>query len=90
MRIKNKDFWDCVLVRIVESLVSIKVLTILTLLIVSTKLLILGFLDGSTWAMINGGVISTVYAMREAFKINKIKELSRNETANDIIEKIKE
>lgn len=90
MRIKSKNFWDTVFVKIVESLVSVKVLTILTLLIVSTKLLMVGLLDGQTWAMINGGVISTVYAMREAFKINKIKELSRNETANDIIEKIKE
>ena len=69
---------------------SVKVLTIFIVFFVSTKMLMLGFVDGSTWAAMNGGIISTVYAMREVFKVQKIRELSRNETGNDIIEKIKE
>ncbi len=58
--------------KIVESLVSVKVWIIVALLIVSTYLVTHGFIGGGEWAAVNGGVISTVFAMREAFKVAKV------------------
>lgn len=59
--------------KFVENLLSIKVWVIFSVLGISTGLVLLGKLDGVTWASINGGVVSTVLALREAVKISKIK-----------------
>jgi phosphotransferase system glucose/maltose/N-acetylglucosamine-specific IIC component len=72
MQFLTKDFWDKVLIKLVETFISIKVITIFTVLIVSTWLLILGFLTAAVWGSVNAGVISTVYALREAVKISHI------------------
>ncbi|KKL53898.1 hypothetical protein LCGC14_2270830 [marine sediment metagenome] len=32
-----------------------------------------GFIDGTMWVASNGGIISTVIACREAFKVAKVK-----------------
>ena len=58
--------------KIIENLTSVKVWVIFTLLIVSTVLIFFGLLTGTEWATLNGGVISTVFAMREAFKVAKV------------------
>jgi phosphotransferase system glucose/maltose/N-acetylglucosamine-specific IIC component len=68
----TKDFWDKVLIKLIETFISIKVITIFTVLIVSTFLLITGFLTATVWGSVNAGVISTVYALREAVKISHI------------------
>jgi phosphotransferase system glucose/maltose/N-acetylglucosamine-specific IIC component len=84
MQFLTKDFWDKVLIKLVETFISIKVITIFTVLIVSTWLLILGFLTAAVWGSVNAGVISTVYALREAVKISHI-----NKEREDIYNKEK-
>ncbi len=69
----DKTFWKRVGVKLIENIISVKVWIIVAFLIVSTKLLMMGLLTGIVWASANGGVISTVFAMREAFKVAKVK-----------------
>ncbi len=69
----DKKFWIRVGMKLVENVISVKVWIIAAFLIVSTKLLIMGLLTGVVWASVNGGVISTVLAVREALKVAKIK-----------------
>lgn len=71
----NKQFWKGAGVKLVENLLSIKVWTIFALLIVSSLLVWFDKMSGDTYAALNGGVISTVYALRESFKITKVKAL---------------
>jgi len=66
-------WWTGVFKKIIETLISVKVLTIIALLTVSTMMVYAGKMDGDTWAAVNGGVISTVFALREGFKITKVK-----------------
>ncbi|KKL04770.1 hypothetical protein LCGC14_2612740 [marine sediment metagenome] len=69
----DKNFWKKAGVKFVENLLSVKVWIIAAFLIVSTKLLIMGLLTGVVWGSVNGGVISSVFAMREALKVAKVK-----------------
>jgi len=86
MKIITKEFWDDVVCKIVESLVSVKVVTIITFMITSTLLLVNGYIESSHWVGGNAGIISTVYALREGFKISKIREMDNN----DDIKKMRE
>jgi phosphotransferase system glucose/maltose/N-acetylglucosamine-specific IIC component len=79
MNILSKHFWDKVLIKLVETFISIKIITIFSVLIVSTWLLITGFLTATVWGSVNAGVISTVYALREAVKISHIKNPKKEE-----------
>lgn len=90
MKVFSKGFINDLFVRVFEMITSVKVLIIFITLWVSTDMLTHGFMNGETWASMNGGIIATVCAMREAFKVQKIRELSRNEIGNDEIAKIKE
>jgi len=69
----KENFWTKALQKLVENLLSIKVWVLFALLSVSTKLLLLGLMTGTEWCAVNGGAISTICAMREAFKISKVK-----------------
>ena len=77
----DREFWKLAGQKFVENLLSVKVWTIFALLLVSTILVWNGKMDGGTFAAVNGGVISTVYALREGFKINKIRAMK---DSNDI------
>jgi len=59
--------------KVIENLISVKVWIIFSMLIASSVFLGFGILSGSVWASVNGGVISTVIALREVFKVAKIK-----------------
>ena len=59
--------------KLVENLLSVKVWFVLSVLGISTGLILIGKVSGSEWSAINGGVISTICAMREVLKIEKIK-----------------
>ena len=59
--------------KFIENILSIKVWVIFIFLLVSSLFLYIGLLDGSVWAGANGGVISTVIALREAFKVAKVR-----------------
>jgi len=67
-------WWILVGKKVVETAISVKVLTITALMIVSTVLVWHGKVSGGEWAAVNGGVISTVYALREGFKIARLKK----------------
>jgi len=67
------NFGQKVFEKLVENFCSVKVQVIFSLLIISTYALWEGKLSGDVWAGVNGGVISTVFAMREAFKVAKVK-----------------
>ncbi len=69
----DKKFWNKIGRKFVENLLSVKVWIIFIFLIVSTKLLIMGLLTAVVWGSVNGGVISSVLAVREAMKVAKIK-----------------
>lgn len=66
--------------KFVENMLSVKVWVIIFLLVISTAMLINGFITGDVWAAVNGGVISTVFALREGFKVAKVK--SEDDTEN--------
>ena len=68
--------------KLVENLVSVKVWTIFVLLGVTTFLCYVGKLTGGEFIAINGGVITTVYALREGFKVAKINRLNNGEAKN--------
>jgi len=80
----EKEFWIGVGKKIIETIISVKVLTIAALLTISTYLILHNHLSGGEWAAVNGGVISTVYALREAFKVSKVKNNGKNGKHEDI------
>ena len=69
----DKKFWTRVGIKLVENLISVKVWIIFTFLAVSTYLLMAGLLTAVIWGSVNGGIISSVLAVREAMKVAKIK-----------------
>lgn len=81
--ITEKTFKKLAWRKIVENLISVKVWTIFVLMFLSSSMVYAGLMTGAVWASVNGGVISTVFAMREAFKVSKIRRISKDE-AEDI------
>lgn len=77
-----KGIFKLALIKFVENLVSVKVWTIFILLGVTAFLCYVGKLTGQEFITINGGVITTVYALREGFKVAKIKKLTNGEIKN--------
>lgn len=59
--------------KVLETLLSVKVWTIAAVLVISTIMVYDGKVGGNAWASINGSVIATVFALREGFKIRRIK-----------------
>ena len=59
--------------KLLETILSVKVWTIAVVLVISTLMVYNDKMDGKTWATANGSVISVVYALREGFKIKRIK-----------------
>jgi len=72
MKLSEKFIENCKK-KFLENILSIKVWIIFSLLAISTIMVYTGQLSGDVWATVNGGVISTVCAVREAFKVAKIK-----------------
>jgi hypothetical protein len=66
-------FWRSALRKLVTNVISIKVWVIAAVMIVSTYLCIEAKMTGGEWAAINGGVISTITALREGFKVVSVK-----------------
>jgi len=77
----DREFWNGAGIKLVENLLSVKVWTIFALLIISSILVWTGKMSGDVFAAVNGGVISTVYALREGFKITKVKAMK---DSNDV------
>lgn len=65
-------FGRSVFIKIIETIISVKIQVIFTLLIVSTIMLWNDKLSGDVWGTVNAAVISTVFALREGFKVSKV------------------
>lgn len=59
--------------KLVTNVISIKVWVIAAVMVVSTYIILDGKMTGGEWAAINGGVISTIAALREGFKVVNVK-----------------
>jgi len=75
----NKDYIISVSKKVLETLISVKVWIIFSILIVSTYLLIKGYISGQVWGTVNTAVISTIAAIREGFKISRAKDTTEIE-----------
>lgn len=71
--IKDKNYWVVVGRKIVETLISVKIWVIFSIMVTSTWLLIHQFIDGNVWGTVNAAVISCVIVVREGFKIKRQK-----------------
>jgi len=83
-------YWLSVGKRVIDLCLSVKVLTIAALLIISTFALFRGFMDGVTWATLNGGLITAVIAVREGFKVARIRTLENGSISSEEKTKILE
>lgn len=81
----SKKYWILIGKKIIETVISVKVLTIATLLAVSTTMAYDGVMTGGEWAAINGGVISTIFALREGFKIARIRKNNHNNSNDEMV-----
>ena len=73
----TKSWWYNVFQKTIETIISVKVLTVAAVLTISTCMVYAGKMDGSTFAQLNGALISTVYALREGFKIMSVREYTQ-------------
>lgn len=83
-------YWLSVGKRVIDLCLSVKVLTIAALLTISTFALFRGFMDGVTWATLNGGLITAVIAVREGFKVARIRTLENGSISTEEKTKILE
>jgi len=73
MKCIDDDFKVDVKKKLIETLLSVKVWCILGVLILSSIFLVIDKITGTQWSTMNGGVISTIMAVREAFKVAKVR-----------------
>jgi len=69
----DKEFWNLCFIKVIETLLSVKVWVIFSFLAISTYLCIHGFVESGHWATSNASIISVVFALREGFKTAKVK-----------------
>ncbi len=70
-----KNFYREAWFKVIENLVSAKMWGYYIFLGISTYLLFKGKIDGSQWTWGNVTVHTTIYGIREIFKIEKIKRI---------------
>ena len=76
----DKEYWGDVVGKLVDNLLSIKWWMICLVFLGTGKLLMLGLLTGGEFITINTSLLGIVMAMREIFKISRIK--SDEDTTN--------
>jgi len=74
-----RDFWIEALKKVVENFISVKACVIFTYLFISAILLWYGKMESTDFATSNGAIISVVFALREGFKVAKIKRTNSEE-----------
>ena len=67
----SEYFWRNVCKKIVETFISVKVLVITAVLVISTNMVYDNLLTGQAWSAVNGGIISTVFALEKFLKSKK-------------------
>jgi hypothetical protein len=75
--ISQHTFWHLAARKLAENFLSVKVWTIFVLMYISAWLCFDGKMTGAEFATLNAGVISTVYGLREAFKVEKIRKMTK-------------
>ena len=68
----TSKFWDGVAVKIVETLVSVKVWGLIAITVLPTWLLVHNFISGGQWAGVVSSVYATIFAVREIYKVGTI------------------
>ena len=74
----SRDFWDEWLSKFFSLWVSVKFLGLFFITLISTLLLVNGYLDGSNWTTAITGVYGIIFAVREMFKTNGIGALIKD------------
>ena len=69
---KGRSFKTRCFRKFVENVLSVKVWVIFSVMTLSSVFLCVGLLSGEVFAALNGGTISTIFALRESFKIARI------------------
>ena len=77
-----ENYWVKLFEKLIDTFTSVKVLTMMFTCIISTILLFKGLVSGSDWTKINATVVSVVMALREGFKVTRVKDMNGN--AKDI------
>lgn len=72
-----QEFWIDVFVKIIRTLISVKVWGLIGVPAFSTVLLIKGYLDSADWTTVNTTTISVIYGMREFFKISNLESTEK-------------
>ena len=80
--VASRMFWDEWLAKFFSLWVSVKFLGLFFVTLISTVLLVKGYIEGSDWKAVIIGVYGIIYAVREAFKTNGVGALIK-----DIIKK---
>lgn len=78
-----KEYWKAVGNKVVENLTSLKMWIIIGVMIVSTTLLVKGFVNGGDWVTMNTTLIAVLGGMREAYKVAKIKAIALHAPESD-------
>ena len=81
----NKDFWTLVGKKIIETIISVKVLVIFSYMLITAILVWYGKMSGGDFATSNAAIISIVFALREGFKISKLKKLNGSSSENIMV-----
>ena len=82
---KNRNsWWTSVGKKIVETVISVKFLTLVALMWISCDMVYSGKLSGETWATLNGALITSVIALREGFKVAKVKMNGNGNDSKDM------
>ena len=87
---KTKLYWIAVGKRIIDLCLSFKVLISVSIIVISSIALFYKVMDGVTWATLNGSFITAVVAVREGFKVAKIRSIERNNISSEEKTKILE
>lgn len=69
--------------KFVENLLSVKVWVIFVYMLICFNLVLIGKMDGATFAQTNAAVIGIVLGIREGIKVTKIKENAKNGSSEE-------
>lgn len=75
MHFFSRKFLDNVLIKIVASLLSVKVWGLVAITTLASLFLVNGYISGSDWVTVISAVYGVIYAVREVFKTDNISNL---------------
>lgn len=76
--ISDKNYWIGAGTKLVDTLISVKVWGLISILTVSTWMLNQGLISGGEWTTVNTTIFGIIYGMREIFKISRVSSYMEN------------